>query len=79
MADDRLWTKLLRNKDAETRTIRVKHESEGSEYFVEVIDTSLTEPRVSLTLFCTQPEAEAGAQEQYQVSLKEGFAPISRN
>ena len=76
MADDRVWAKL-RNKDAVTRTIRVQHQNEGSECFLEVIDTSLTKPRFSWTLCGSQREAEAGAQAQYQASLKEGFAAIS--
>lgn len=75
MTKDRLWSKL-RNKGAVTRTIRVKPEGDGMNYLLEVVDTSLTHPKFSWTLFGALSEAEAGAQAQYEASLKEGFAPL---
>ena len=75
MRDDNVRYKL-RNKESVTRTIKVEKESDGSDYLLEVIDTCLTAPKLSWTLFGTRPEAEAGAEAQYQVSLKEGFTPL---
>lgn len=78
MTNDKVLGKL-RNKDAVTRTIKVKPENGGPLYLLEVIDTSLTHPHFSWTLYPSQPEAEAGARTQYQVSLKEGFSPLAQS
>jgi hypothetical protein len=77
MANDKVLGKLRNKDDAVTRTIKVKPEEGGPLFLMEVIDTSLTHPHCSWTLFPSLADAEAGARAEYQTSLKEGFCPLA--
>jgi hypothetical protein len=83
---DEVWGRLSKD-DAVTRTIKVKTESEGTHYVVEIVDTNLNGealhapahhiiPNFSWIHFPSRSEAEAGALARYDASLKDGFTPL---